>query len=492
MNTHKIFTSFQNLIPLETYSYELEAVRSNWPAAVSAISGSFIPTKTDYDIVTNLKFCSSSGDCNSSELLQYLPEKCSIDNVPFVEVRIILNLPYSNQKIHSSTQRVECDDCLPKLNISVPSKTVLTAASGNIHDFNINASGLKPYSSYVYSFTEFDTNHLIGVEKLSGTIYTQNSASAIISNSLIFCESSGYCNRYVTTGVANDDVCNNLLSSSFRLELNSSCLPAPVISDKIEVDCDNCLPVVNIALPTSISTLTSTNLVSITGSITNLKPFQSYSYYFTGDNNWPVILDNVSGSFVAKTTSASISTKLLFCYPSGSCDNETGLLPYVPSSSVQKMLNNNNLYSKLKLNITPAHCSDIIYSSNTLDINCKDCLPCVRYANILFEGSPTITLDSGCCQGQKLLRVNVTNAVAGDRYTYKFDNANGVGVNSVVFNPTSGEIYFGSGGAGTINTICNVDLMDHAQTLLNCELIHDNTDFKAMDTVVLVCNNNNC
>jgi hypothetical protein len=493
-SSHKysLITSFNGLKPYNKYEYSIVFKDSNHRVSFNNLSGYFY-TKNDTskNVETKLVFCENSGLCEYPYALGSIVDYDCAKN-KYIEFNVKLDSDCLNNSIVGDVIRVDCDNCLPVVNIAVPSKATLTATSGNVRNFNVVASGLKPRSDYVYSFKNFDTNHLIGVKEVSGTINTKNATSVTIPNSLIFCESSGYCNRYVTTGVANDDVCNNLLSSSFRLELNSSCLPAPVISDKIEIDCDNCLPVVNIALPTSISTLTSTNLVSITGSVTNLKPFQSYSYYFTGDNNWPVVLDNVSGSFISKTASSSISTKLLFCYPSGSCDNEPGLLPYVPSSSAQKMLHNNNLYSKLKLNITPTHCSDIIYSSNILDINCKDCLPCVRYANVLFEGSPTITLDSGCCQGQKLLRVNVTNSVAGDRYTYKFDSANGVGVNSVVFNPTSGEIYFGSGGVGTINTICNVDLMDHAQTLLSCELTHDNTNSKIMDTVVLVCNNNNC
>jgi hypothetical protein len=492
MKNYQILTSFQNLIPLENYSYQIESMNGNWPVTATPISGSFVPMSESHDINTNIKFCISSGVCTGPNLLPYAIGLCSLDNIPFTELRVKLNLPYSNQKIYSKSQRVECSECLLVTTVHIPAKATLTATSGNVRNFNVVASGLKPYSDYVYSLKNFSTNHLIGVKELSGTISTKNATSVSIPNSLIFCESSGYCNGYVTTGVANSNVCNNLLSSSFRLELNSSCLAAPVVSDKIEVECDNCLPVVNVSLPTSISTLTSTNLISITGSATNLKPFQSYSYYFTGDNNWPVVLDNVSGSFVSKTTSENIVTKLLFCSPSGSCVNENGLLPHTLNSSAQKMLNNNNLYSKLKLNITPTYCNNIIYSSNVANINCKDCLPCIRYANILFQGSPTIILDTDCCVGQKLLRVNVTNSVPGDRYTYQFDSPSGVGVNSIVFNPSSGEIYFGSGGTGSINTICNIDLIDRSQTIINCELTHTDTSNKVMDTIVLACNNSSC
>ena len=49
-------------------------------------------------------------------------------------------------------------------------------------------------------------------------------------------------------------------------------------------------------------------------------------------------------------------------------------------------------------------------------------------------------------------------------------------------------MYFGSGGNGSINTICNVDLTNHAQTLLNFELTHVLSNNKVFDTVGLMCN----
>jgi hypothetical protein len=282
-----------------------------------------------------------------------------------------------------------------------------------------------------------------------------------------------------------------LLSSSFRLELNSNCLDKPILSDKIEVDCDNCLPVINVSLP-NINTLTSTNLISITGSVSSLKPSQSYNYYFSGNSNWPIVLENISGSFIAKTSSENIVSRLIFCSPSGNCSNNNGLLPYTLSSKVEKALNNNLLTGKLQLNIQSSGCDNRIFSSNISNISCNNCLPNIKYPNILFSGSPTITLNSECCSGQKLIRVNVSNAIASDKYIYQFTSLNSAGVNNIVFNPSSGEIYFGSGGTGSINTIAAIDLVDHAQTLLNVELNHVDSDSKTSDTVVLVCNNSAC
>jgi hypothetical protein len=491
-NKYSLITTFNGLKPHNKYNYSILLKEANHRVSFSSLSGYFYTkNENSKNIETTLVFCENSGLCeydyNLGNIIDY---NCA--KKKFIEFNMKLDSDCLDNSIMGDVVRVDCDNCLPVVSVGVPAKATLTAASGNVRNFSITASGLKPYSEYVYSLKNFSTNHLIGVKELSGVIKTKNNTSATIPNSLIFCESSGYCNNYVTTGVVNSDVCNNLLSSTFDVELSSNCLAQPVISDKIEVDCDNCLPVVSVTLPTNINTLTSTNLISITGTATGLKPFQSYSYYFTGDNNWPVVLDNVSGSFTPTTTSSNISTKLLFCSSSGSCVNEDGFLPYTPSSAAQKLLNNDNLYSKLKLNLVSTNCNDKIYSSNIATINCKNCLPCVKYANAVISGSPIITLEDGCCSGQKLLSVNVTNSIPGDRYVYEFSTNSGVGVDRLEFNPISGEIYFGSGGAGVVNTICSVDLIDYTQTLINFELTHSVSNTKVFDTVGLVCNTGSC
>lgn len=177
----------------------------------------------------------------------------------------------------------------------------------------------------------------------------------------------------------------------------------------------------------------------------------------------------------------------MFCSPSGNCPSGTeNLLSYSLDTLAEKDFNQKQLYTNLVLNLS-SECGDSA-SSRLCSIKCDNCLPCVRYANAVFNGSPVISLDEVCCSGQKLLKVNVTNAVPGDKYLYTFNHTSGIGINNIVFNPSSGEMYFGSGGNGSINTICNVDLTNHAQTLLNFELTHVLSNNKVFDTVGLMCN----
>jgi hypothetical protein len=489
-NTINIITNLSGLKPNNVYNYLFEYVNGNHSINILPLSGSFYATSFTEIITNRLSFCESSGLCDAQTRLGTLLS--GPDTIKNALIRFKLDADCLDDSVYSLNDTlITCDNCFSQTTIETPSNIYLTSSSGNVYSFETLLTNLKPYSVYNYKINHINSNHLIGFKNLSGTIQTTSNTSATIDNKIIFCESSGYCSSYHTTGLINSDVCNNILFSNFKLELDSNKLDVPIYTDLVTVSCDNCLPKLNVSLHNN-TTLTSTNLISLTGTVSGLRPFEAYNYYFVGDNNWPVVLDNVSGSFVAKTTTENIVTKLLFCSPSGSCAGESGLLPYTTSSSTQKTLNNNNLYSKLRLNVRSTYCNDTVYSSNISTINCRDCLPCVRYANTLFIGSPTITLPDGCCSGQKLLTVNITNAIPGDRYLYEFSTSSGIGVNNIEFNPTTGEMYFGSGGIGTINSICDVDLIDNTQTLINFELTHEPTNTKVLDSIGLICNTGIC
>jgi hypothetical protein len=192
-----------------------------------------------------------------------------------------------------------------------------------------------------------------------------------------------------------------------------------------------------------------------------------------------------------ETAQQTISTQLMFCYPSGNCPSGTqNLLPYSLDTLAEKDFNQKKLYTNLKLKLT-SECGEIIASKQGI-IECDDCLPCIKYASALFSGSPLIELPSGCCQGQKFLSVNINNAIPGDRYTYSFSSTPSTGTVFLVFSPSTGEIYFGSGGVGKVNTIMSTNLTDYAQTLLTFELIHSNTNIKTYDSIGLVCRTDSC
>lgn len=490
-NIYNLTSSISNLKPYSSYDYEIVDLKTNHLIGFDNLSGTFSTlNETTHSLLNSIVFCESSGYCNNYVTSGTMNSN-RFSNTLNTSFRIKLSSTCLASPVYSDPVTIDCEYCLPYIDMDIPNEVTLTSTSGNIYAFNVPLSPLKLYSTYNYTIKNVNTNHLVGFKNLSGTFNTENNQVVTISNQLVFCESSGYCNTYAATGSPNSNVCNNLLTTSFVVELDNDDLYSSIVSKPIVVNCNNCIPKLSVSLPVG-SNLTTTNMVSLTGTVSGLKPLQSYDYYFTGDNNWPILLDNISGSFVPKTSSQNIVTKVLFCYPSGDCAGENGLLPHTLSSSAQKTLNNNTLYGKLKLNVKSSSCDSSLYSSEISNITCKDCLPCVRYADVQISGSPVITLPDNCCNGQKLLSVNVTNAIPSEKYTYSFGSVSGVGVNKLEFNPRTGEMYFGSGGAGTINSICAIDLVDFTQTLINFELTHSNTNFKVYDSIGLVCSTGSC
>jgi len=373
-NIYDFKINASGLKPYSEYFYSFNNVNSNHLVGLKQLSG-VVKTKnnTSATIANSLIFCESSGYCNS----YFTNGSANTDvcnNLLFADFDVELNSSCLSQPVVSDKIHVECDNCLPVVSINTPPKAILTAPSGNVRNFNVAVTGLKPYSEYFYSFNNVNSNHLVGLKQLSGVVKTKNNTSATIANSLIFCESSGYCNSYFTNGSANTDVCNNLLFADFDVELNSSCLSQPVVSDKIHVECDNCLPKISISWPNDTINLKSTNLVTITGNISGLKPNNFYSYYFNGNSTWPLYVDNISGNLISTNNlgTATVSSKILFCSPSGICKENDNVLPY---SIKTKLLNDSIKNGKLRLYIKSLSCNDIEYVSPELTINCDECLP---------------------------------------------------------------------------------------------------------------------
>jgi hypothetical protein len=500
MSNFHISIPVSGLIKREDYTYEIIGIAANWPSVASPASGTFTSPAKSTSINTTISFLPTTGSNTHLNVLPYNLLSCGYqDKEIFTRVAAKLTSQSDNSIIISDSKFVNCSGCLPSISISMSGCGATgcdqhSLTSGNIFDFVSSLSGLEPNTSYKYHIRSIGSNWpVIMMSPMSGA-FASHSNTYTLKHKLAFCPYSD--NLCGSGNVLDYDLaqCFNKNNLYTNIELSVApdyCSEERTFSNNIFVNCKNCLPRIASSLPSKLS-LTASNIVNITGSFSGLVSNTLYFYSFDClDSNWPSLLKPISGSFVASSGTDNVISQLMFCSPSGDCVSGTeGLLPYSLDSSADKAFNQKKLHTDLRLTLT-SECGDVV-SSKKCSVECDNCLPCVRYANILFEGSPTIMLDSGCCQGQKLLRVNVNNAVAGDRYTYNFDSVNGIGVNSVVFNPSSGEIYFGSGGTGVINTICNVDLMDHAQTLLSCELTHDNTNSKVMDTVVLVCNNSEC
>jgi len=374
----------------------------------------------------------------------------------------------------------------------------------NNFNLSIPVSGLIKREDYRYDIVGLGGNWPVIALPPSGS-FTATAKTRNIDTTIIFLPTTGSSHNQnyldydlLTCGYQTDEVFTNIsakvtslgdgsiIQSSTQLVKCSGCVY------QMGVDISGCGSQGCETTPSKI-TLTSSNIISITGIASGLLPNAKYHYSFTcNDSNWPSILKPISGSFIASQDGTeTIVSKLMFCYPSGNCPSGTSnLLPYVLDSMAEKDFNNKKLHTNLTLSIL-SECGDLATSKETA-IECDNCLPCVRYANIVFSGSPLITLEPGCCQGQKFMSVNVSNAIPGEKYIYNFDSIPSSGTQFLTFSPSSGEIYFGSGGYGKINTVMSTNLTDYAQTLLTVELTHTNTNIKVHDTVGLACRSDSC
>lgn len=499
MSTFHISIPVSGLIRREDYTYEIVGIAANWPSVATPPTGSFTSFSRSTSINTAISFLPTTGNSGFNTLPYSLLSCGYQDKEIFTRVAARVTSASDNSVILSDSRLISCSGCLPSISISMSGCGTTgcdqySLTSGNIFDFVSSFSGLEPNTSYRYNISSAGSNWpVIMISPISGS-FLSNSTTYNMRHKLAFCPYSG--NLCGSNNVLNHNLAQcfnkNNLYTNIQLSIAPDyCLNEKTFSNNLFINCNNCLPRTTSSLPSKIS-LSSSNIANISGSFSGLVPNTLYSYTFEClDSNWPSVLKPISGSFIASSSTDSIVSQLMFCSPSGDCVSGTdGLLSYNIDSSAEKAFNQKKLYTDLRLVLT-SECGDTT-STKKCSIECNNCLPCIRYANILFQDSPTITLDNDCCQGQKLVRVNVSNAIPGDRYTYIFSSVTGIGVNSLTFNPNSGEIYFGSGGVGTINTICNVDLMNHSQTLLNCELTHTNTSNKVIDTVVLVCNESSC
>lgn len=501
MSNFHISIPVSGLIRREDYNYEIVGLGANWPSVAFPTSGSFTASSRSTNINTTISFLPTTGSNNNLNVLPYNLLSCGYqDKEIFTRVAAKLTGTSDNSVILSNPVLVNCSSgCLPNISVSISGCGSVdcnqySLTTGNIFDFTSSFSGLEPNTTYKYNVRSVGANWpIIMVSPISG-LFTSNSNTYNLQHKLAFCPYSGsLCGsgNILDYNLAQCFSKNNLYTN-IELSISPSyCSNERIFSNNIFVNCQNCLPRTTSSLSPKLS-LTSSNITSITGSFSGLVPNTLYSYSFNCvDSNWPTVLKPISGSFIATSGTDTVSSQLMFCSPSGNCVNGTeGLLPYTIDTLADKDFNQKKLRTDLILTLT-SECGGSTSSKRSI-VECDNCLPCVKYANVLFEDSPSITFDENCCVGQKLLRVNVTNSVPGDRYTYKFNAVSGVGVNTITFNPSSGEIYFGSGGIGYVNTICNVDLSDHAQTLLSFELAHDNSATKIMDNIVLVCNNSDC
>lgn len=489
--------TINNLIPNSQYRYLFEAVEANWPATVSPISGTINPTSTTFSLPVKLSFCKSTGICPSSDpdVLDYSLDSTCATNAGYltrnVKLRLMVDpINYDGETVYSNELSTMCDNCLPILSVSIPKNLYLTNGTNHI-DISADINNLVPGSQYKYEFKGAGSNWPSIVYPISGIIKATSTYENIVSR-LTFCPSTGVCpsNSPSVIPYSLDPDCSiNIggIDKNVKLQLEVTeigCNEGATSSNHCVISCDNCLKKTEIVqVSDAVLDTFGNNAYTLSSRLDNLIPGETYKYNITRvDSNWPVVVSKQSGEFLAKSDSNTIKTDIGFCYPSGSCASDTRdtILTYRENALYD---GSKNKFVTLNMSVQQTSCSNPIpVYSNDFTLNCHNCLPISDYV-VSFSGGPVITLPVGCCSGNKLISVNVSNAIPGDTHNYNFISASP----NITLTPSSGSVIFQSSGQATILTVANINLEQQNQAVVQFKLTNASNLMEAMDYIAIKC-----
>lgn len=121
------------------------------------------------------------------------------------------------------------------------------------------------------------------------------------------------------------------------------------------------------------------NYSYLTFDVSGIIPYEEYSYTINSlHGNWPAVIYPISGRIKSSDTSVRFDAALAFCKTTGDCDGNSNLLDYSVDSQGTDY---DNLYSIINFELIPISYDGEGVTSDSLTVNCKDCLPKVKIAN---------------------------------------------------------------------------------------------------------------
>jgi hypothetical protein len=479
----------------KSYFYQITRHNSNWPIHVDSMSGTISNTNI---LTIPFYFCpTSSGTCSlHSNTFASNPEDCLIKNHDKYGTFDVMvsgsGLDLDNKTSNKFTITAN-SALLSAINIDIDrSSFILDENTGNRFVVDYNISNITTGDTYLYNIHSINANWPVRILEGANGSFVATNDSHTLQLTVEMCASTGNsCGLDALEYTPNQNCLKPIdpvyiagLGIDVWVSGSSGCEVADGKDTSVSMSCSNCLG--NIAVtPPAETTLTESNTYSLGFDISGLKNGQSYTFEFSAeDANWPVSLTPISGEFTAVGSIATIVSEMMFCYPSGLCAGQDNALPYTEYTYYDKITKGSNLFSSVKLTVTPdSECEEMADTSDAVNIVCQDCLPAFSYASIVMSGSPEISLPESCCTGSMPLYVNVSNAVPGESYTYNFSASS----QNITFNPVSGTVYLDGTGAGTLITTVESELDLYGMSIIQCELIHDNTQEKVIDMIAMRC-----
>jgi hypothetical protein len=421
-----------NLSPNTEYRYKLLSLDSNWPTVVNPISGTIVNSEK-CDIPVSVSFCASTGVCanGNPNVLPYsitasynqftlgLLQKSSKFQVQFDPVDDDLATVYSNESL------IRCSGCVPDPEVVLPDTIILDDI--NPVRFNILGTNLLEGVEYRYRFVGLDSNWPTILNPISGNIISSKNFN--IPTEVSFCAATGVCPSG-SKNVLNYTLAND---SQYRLGLLSKVTKAKlelipnipglqtVYSNETTIVCSGCLNPLSAEFKPSFVTNPpkSNQNNNIKLQFNGMIPGVEYSYVVESvKNNWPMIVNPISGTLVSATTSGEATIYYDICYSTGLCPNDSlYVLPYTYTSDSE-----NRKQFNIRANVKALNSSlpEAETSSNVFAIRCDsaDCLPKVTVSGIPATGGISF-------RDSYRITPIVNNLLPDVVYTYKYKSLDG-------------------------------------------------------------------
>lgn len=180
-------STISNLIPGESYKYNVNYVDSNWPTVISRQSGEFKAIASNKLLYTDIGFCHPSGSCEGDDdaILTYKNNTMyNKSNKKFITINLSVDAAdCSVSRVYSDDFTLECDRCLPT-NFSVqlsgsPSLTLNNQCCSGTRIMTANAFDVIPGDTYNYYLTS--TSNKITFSPSSGTVsFAYNGSGSLL------------------------------------------------------------------------------------------------------------------------------------------------------------------------------------------------------------------------------------------------------------------------------------------------------------------------
>ena len=394
-NNLEFEASVNGLVPKERYNFRYESVDANWPVKIYPPTGQILAASDTATIPTRIVFCEGTGVCpkDSDSVLHYDTDPtCMNNNQYFCNLRLYIEPDSCDyDQVYSNTMNVDCNDCIPKPVLGIPSRLVLTEQNNNYGEFVAIISGIVPYRKYQYEYKSIRSNWPIIMDNVTGMFHSPTNTYCIDS----------YIEFSEATGIAIQNN-SNLLDFEFQdgclytkddyeakisLEVTAIDCPDQVIHSNImHLGCQDCFPPnPKPILKDTFSDGTSVesrrgDFNDLTIRLTDLNIKKHYNYWFASEegSNWPVYIPLSTGLIRPELSYQNMNFSARLCESTGSCPpGFTYVMDYNPvidrTYIVKDYEDDLPEYVDFRFYIQEADCEANIYQSNIFRITCTDC-----------------------------------------------------------------------------------------------------------------------